>query len=188
MANFDHFSVCAVDIDGFRIGFTRSHFDPVLFPSERQFIPRKQSPAYDTLSVHFRPVSTSEIADEQQSIGADDDTVQLGYAALVNADITQVVLTADESHIAQYLYWASTTKWNELSAHEANTLPGPHRLILLTFIFRSLDVLSRWGCRVRRIPVAIVTATLNASFPVDSVSDSLPMRTDVRFPNTSVRW
>ena len=109
MADFDYFGMCPVDINRFGIWFAWSHFDSVLFTSERQFITRKQCPANHSLAVNFRAVCASEVADKQQAIGADNHTVQFGYAALVNADITQVVLTADESHIAQYLYWASTT-------------------------------------------------------------------------------
>jgi hypothetical protein len=92
---FDDFGVSPVNVGLFGFRLARSHFDPILFTSESQFISREQcSPDY-TLPVHLGPVGTAKVADKQQTVGAHDQTVQFGNTALVDANITQVVLPAD---------------------------------------------------------------------------------------------
>jgi len=59
--------------------------------------------------------------------------VHEAYLRLIDADVTQIVLAADQSHVAQNLNGTSTTKWNELGAHK-NYLDQPDWLIF-TLIF-----------------------------------------------------
>jgi len=115
----DNFGVGAMDV--FRFGFwlTGTHFHSIFFPGKCEFVSGQKCSADDSLTIDLGTIGAAEITNEKQPIRPDNQAVQLGDAALINTDVAQILLATDKGHVAQDLDWASASKWNELSTHEA---------------------------------------------------------------------
>ena len=100
------------------IGFTRPHLDSKFLARKGQFITGKKCATNNSLAVNFRSIGAAEIANEKQSIGANDQTMHFRNAGRFKADIAQIVLATNKRHVTSDLdRFPTTFNRNQMRSH-----------------------------------------------------------------------
>ena len=77
----------------------RSEMHSEFLTGNRELIAGEQRSADDTLTVDLRPVGARQVADEQQPVGPDENTVHFGDALVLKHQIALLVLAANNRNI-----------------------------------------------------------------------------------------
>src|SRR6266545_829685 len=102
--------------NGGRDGIAGAEVDAELETGDGHLVVGEQGGAADAGAVDTRAVRAAEVADEQQAIGLDEDTVQFRDTLVIQAQVA-VFLAADEDKILVEFNRLAAFEWNELGTH-----------------------------------------------------------------------